>query len=131
VLSKLDSANQVLFNGSLSCASNCKRFMGMVTTTWAMLALNQAMIGWRSTLTSFDATFNGSPLSNSDITGAGVGATSHMCRSIIFIHNTPDYSAQTVGRLYCRAVLNVDRLRGGCKTIGFGMRIDRAYCNSA
>ena len=69
VLSQLDPANQVLFN-AVNYLTAHRNASGMWNTghdnAWAILALNQAMLGFGDLNADFkfDATFNGGPLSD-------------------------------------------------------------------
>jgi len=105
--------------------------------TWAMLALNEAMIGFGDLKAdfSFDATFNGGPLLNGDITGSQVLASSKAHVPLEYLSPTlPNLLTiqreDGLGRLYYRAVLNVNRPVQDVKPLDSGMRIDRLYCKS-
>jgi uncharacterized protein YfaS (alpha-2-macroglobulin family) len=137
-LSKLDSANQVLFNAVryLAAHRNASGLWGFGhENTWAMLALNQAMIGFGDLNAdfTFDATFNGGPLSNGDITGSQVLTSTKSHIPLEYLSPTSPnlltiQREDGLGRLYYRAVLNVNRPVEDVKPLDAGMRIDRAYC---
>ncbi len=74
VLSQLDSANQVLFNAVnyLAAHRNASGLWSMGhDNAWAMLALNEAMLGFGDLNADFkfNATFNGGPLLRGDVSG--------------------------------------------------------------
>jgi len=105
---------------------------------WAMLALNEAMIGFGDLNAdfTFDATFNGGPLANGDITGSQVLTSTKAHVPLEYLSSTTPnlltiQREDGLGRLYYRAVLNVNRPVEDVKPLDLGMRIDRAYCNSA
>ena len=141
VLSKLDSANQVLFNAVryLAAHRNVNGLWGMGhDNTWAMLALNQALIGFGDLNAdfTFDATFNGGPLTNGDITGSQVLTSTKSHIPLEYLSPTaPNLLTirreDGLGRLYYRAVLNVNRPVEDVKPLDSGIRVDRAYCSSA
>jgi uncharacterized protein YfaS (alpha-2-macroglobulin family) len=141
VLAKLDAANQMLFNAVRYLAAR-RGARGLWNTghdnAWAILALNQAMLGFGDLNSdfSFDATFNGGPLLKGDVSGGQVlnASTAHVPLEYLSttLPNLLTIQRQDgLGRLYYRAILNVNRPVEDVKPLDSGMRIDRVYCNSA
>ncbi len=141
VLAKLDAANQVLFNAVRYLAAH-RGAQGLWNmghdNAWAILALNQAMLGFGDLNSdfSFDATFNGGPLLKGDVTGGQVlnASTAHVPLEYLSTTSPNLLTIQRqdgLGRLYYRAVLNVNRPVQDVKSLDAGMGIDRVYCNSA
>ena len=74
VLAQLDSANQVVFNAVryLAAHRNVRGLWGIGhENAWAMLALNEAMVGFGDLNAdfAFHATLNGGPLASGDVSG--------------------------------------------------------------
>jgi uncharacterized protein YfaS (alpha-2-macroglobulin family) len=140
VLAQLDSANQVLFNAVryLAAHRNARGLWGMGhDNAWAILALNEAMLGFGDLNAdfTFDATFNGGPLINGDVAGPQVLTASTAHVPLAYLSSTlPNLLTiqreDGLGRLYYRAVLNVNRPVEDVKPLDSGMRIERSYCKS-
>ncbi|HSJ90291.1 MAG TPA: Ig-like domain-containing protein [Anaerolineales bacterium] len=140
VLAKLDAANQVLFNAVryLAAHRNAPGLWGLGhDNAWAILALNEAMLGFGDLNAdfSFDATFNGGPLINGDVAGGQVLTASKAHVPLEYLSSTAPnlltvQREDGLGRLYYRAVLNVNRPVEEVKPLDAGMRIERAYCKS-
>jgi alpha-2-macroglobulin len=141
VLSQLDSANQVIFNAVryLSAHRNTRGLWGMGhENAWAILALTEAMIGFGDLHAdfAFNATFNGGPLLNGDVSGNQVLTPLSAQVPLEYVSSTSPnlltiQREDGLGRLYYRAVLNVNRPVEDVKPLDMGMRIERAYCSSA
>lgn len=141
VLAKIDSANQIVFNAVryLAAHRNANGLWGMGhDNAWAMLALNEAMIGFGDLNAdfAFDATFNGGPLLNGDIVGPQVLTSSKAQVPLEYISATSPnlltiQRQDGLGRLYYRAVLNVNRPVEDVKPLDAGMRVERSYCRAA
>jgi len=137
VLSKLDSANQVVFNAVryLAAHRNARGLWGMGhDNAWAMLALNEAMIGFGDLNAdfAFNATFNGGPLLNGDIAGNQVLTPSSAQVPLEYISSTSPnlltiQREDGLGRLYYRAVLNVHRPVEDVRPLDSGMGVERVY----
>ncbi len=138
VLAKLDAANQVVFNAVryLAAHRNVRGLWGMGhDNAWAMLALNEAMIGFGDLNAdfAFNATFNGGPLLNGDIAGNQVLTSTEARVPLEYISSTSPnlltiQREDGLGRLYYRAVLNVNRPVEDVKPLNEGMQIERVYC---
>jgi hypothetical protein len=137
VLAQLDSANPVVFNAVryLAAHRNANGLWSMGhENAWAMLALNEAMVGFGDLKAdfAFHATLNGGPLASGDVSGNQVLAPTNAQVPLEFLSPTlPNLLTiqreAGVGRLYYRAVLNVNRPVEDVKPIDEGMRIDRVY----
>ncbi|MGB8980250.1 MAG: Ig-like domain-containing protein [Anaerolineales bacterium] len=137
VLAQLDPANPVVFNAVryLAAHRSVRGFWGLGhENAWAMLALNEAMVGFGDLQAdfSFNATLNGGPLTSGDISAeqfltpmkeqvplAYLSATSPNLLSI--------QREDGLGRLYYRAVLSLNRPVEDVRPLEAGMRIDRVY----
>jgi uncharacterized protein YfaS (alpha-2-macroglobulin family) len=104
---------------------------------WAMMALNAAMVGFGDLKAdfAFHATLNGGPLASGDVSGNQVLTPTNAQVPLEFLSPTlPNLLTiqreDGVGRLYYRAVLNVNRPVEDVKPIDEGMRIDRVYVDS-
>jgi uncharacterized protein YfaS (alpha-2-macroglobulin family) len=137
VLAQLDSANQVVYNAVRYLAAH-RNARGLWSTghenAWAMIALNQAMVGFGdlSADFAFHAMLNGGPLASGDVSGNQVLASTEAQVPLEYLSpNLPNLLTiqreEGLGRLYYRAVLNVDRPVEDVKPLDAGMRIDRAY----
>lgn len=141
VLSKLDPANQVVFNAVryLAAHRNARGLWGMGhDNAWALLALNEAMIGFGDLNADFgyNATFNGGPLANGDIAGNQVLTSAEAHVPLEYISGTSPnlltiQREDGLGRLYYRAVLNINRPVEDVQPLNAGMQIDRVYCRAA
>jgi uncharacterized protein YfaS (alpha-2-macroglobulin family) len=140
VLAQLDSANQVVFNAVryLAAHRNVHGLWGLgLENAWAMLALNEAMIGFGDLNAdfSFQATLNGGPLAKGDVSGNQVLTPTMAQVPLEYLSpNTPNLLTiqreEGLGRLYYRAVLKVNRPVEDVQPLDTGMRIDRAYVAS-
>jgi uncharacterized protein YfaS (alpha-2-macroglobulin family) len=141
VLAQLDSAHPVVFNAVryLAAHRNVRGLWGLGhENAWTMMALNEAMIGFGdlSPDFSFHATLNGGPLANGDVTGSQVLAPTEAQVPLEYLSpNSPNLLTiqreEGLGRLYYRAVLNVNRPVEDVKPLDAGMRIERAYIASS
>jgi uncharacterized protein YfaS (alpha-2-macroglobulin family) len=140
VLAQLDPANPVVFNAVRYLAAH-RNANGLWSigheNAWAMLALNEAMVGFGDLKAdfAFHATLNGGPLASGDVSGNQVLAPTNAQVPLEFLSPTlPNLLTiqreDGVGRLYYRAVLNVNRPVEDVKPIDEGMRIDRVYVDS-
>jgi hypothetical protein len=140
VLAQLDSANQVVFNAVRYLAAH-RNVHGLWSTghenAWAMLALNEAMIGFGDLNAdfTFHAMLNGGPLANGDISGNQVLIPTNAQVPIEYLSPTlPNLLTiqreEGLGRLYYRAVLNVNRPVEDVRPMDAGMRIERSYVAS-
>jgi alpha-2-macroglobulin len=138
VLAQLDSANQVVFDAVryLAAHRNVRGLWGMgYENAWAMLALNEAMVGFGDLNAdfAFHATLNGGPLANGDISGNQVLTPTTAQVPLEYLSpNSPNLLTiqreEGLGRLYYRAVLNVSRPVEDVRPLNDGMQIDRVYC---
>jgi uncharacterized protein YfaS (alpha-2-macroglobulin family) len=140
-LAQLDSANPVVFNAVRYLAAH-RNARGLWSigheNAWAMMALNAAMVGFGDLKAdfAFHVTLNGGPLASGDVSGNQVLAPTNAQVPLEFLSPTlPNLLTiqreEGVGRLYYRAVLNVNRPVEDVKPIDEGMRVDRVYCSSA
>jgi uncharacterized protein YfaS (alpha-2-macroglobulin family) len=138
VLAQLDSANQVVFNAVryLTAQCNVHGLWGMgYENAWAMLALNEAMIGFGDLNAdfSFHAMLNGGPLANGDVSGNQVLTPTTVQVPLEYL-STNSSNLLTIrrenglGRLYYRAVLNLNRPVEDVEPLNAGMQIERVYC---
>ncbi len=140
-LAQLDSANQVVFNAVRFLAAH-RNAQGLWSigheNTWAMMALNEAMIGFGDLNAdyTFNAALNGAPLASGSVAGnqALTPVDSHVPLEFLS-PNSPNLLTITredgLGRLYYNAALKVNRPVEDVKPLDEGMRIDRVYCASA
>ena len=140
VLAQLDSANPVVFNAVryLAAHRNARGLWNIGhENAWAMIALNEAMVGFGDLKADFvfHATLNGGPLASGDVSGNQVLAPTNAEVPLEYLSPTlPNLLTvqreEGLGRLYYRAVLNVNRPVEDVKPIDAGMRIDRVYVAS-
>ncbi|HEX5942732.1 MAG TPA: alpha-2-macroglobulin family protein, partial [Anaerolineales bacterium] len=141
VLAQLDPANTVVFNAVRYLAAH-RNARGLWSigheNAWAMMALNQAMVGFGDLNADFGfhATLNGGPLASGDVSGNQVLAPVTAEVPLEFLSPTSPnlltvQREEGLGRLYYRAVLNVNRPVEDVKPIDAGMRIERVYCEAA
>ncbi|HET9914030.1 MAG TPA: Ig-like domain-containing protein [Anaerolineales bacterium] len=140
VLAQLDSANQVVFNAVryLAAHRNVRGLWGMGhDNAWAMMALNEAMIGFGDLKPDFTfrAMLNGGPLANGDTSGNQVLAAAKSQVPLEYLSPTSPnlltiQREAGLGRLYYRAVLNLNRPVEEVKPLDAGMRIERTYVAS-
>ncbi|HJR79613.1 MAG TPA: Ig-like domain-containing protein [Anaerolineales bacterium] len=140
VLAQLDPANTVVFNAVRYLAAH-RNARGVWSigheNAWAMMALNEAMVGFGDLNAdfAFHATLNGGPLASGDVSGNQVLAPVHAEVPLEILSPTSPnlltvQREEGLGRLYYRAVLNVNRPVEDVKPIDAGMRIERVYCES-
>jgi uncharacterized protein YfaS (alpha-2-macroglobulin family) len=103
-----------------------------------MMALNEAMVGFGDLNAdfAFHATLNGGPLASGDVSGNQVLAPVHAEVPLEFLSPiSPNLLTvqreEGLGRLYYRAVLNVNRPVAEVQPIDTGMRVERVYCESS
>ncbi|MEO8354996.1 MAG: Ig-like domain-containing protein [Chloroflexota bacterium] len=140
VLSQLDAANQVIFNAVryLAAHRNTRGLWGMGhDNAWAILALTEAMIGFGDLNAdfSFNATFNGGPLLNGDVSGNQVLTPLRAQVPLEYVSSTSPnlltiQREDGLGRLYYRAVLNVNRPVEDVRPLNSGMQIERVYVDA-
>ena len=140
-LSQLDAANQVVFNAVryLAAHRNTQGLWSMGhDNAWAMMALNEAMIGFGDLNAdfTFNATLNGGPLANGDVSGNQVLTPINSPVPLEFLSpNSPNLLTITrddgLGRLYYNATLKVNRPVEDVEPLDSGMQIERAYCSIA
>ena len=140
VLAQLDPANPVVFNAVRYLAAH-RNARGLWSigheNAWAMMALNEAMVGFGDLKAdfAFHATLNGGPLASGDVSGNQVLAPTNAQVPLEFLSPTSPnllivQREEGLGRLYYRAVLNVNRPVEDVKPINAGMQIDRVYIAS-
>jgi uncharacterized protein YfaS (alpha-2-macroglobulin family) len=140
VLAQLDAANQIVFNAVRYLAAH-RDARGLWSigheNAWAMMALNEAMVGFGDLNAdfAFHATLNGGPLASGDVSGNQVLTPTNAQVPLEYLsHNQPNLLTiqreDGLGRLYYRAVLNVNRPVEDVQPIDAGMRIDRIYTES-
>ena len=140
VLAQLDSANQVVFNAVRYLAAH-RNARGLWSigheNAWALIALNEAMVGFGDLNADFayHATLNGGPLASGDVFGKQVLAPTNAEVPLEYLSpNLPNLLTiqreDGLGRLYYRAVLNVNRPVEDVRPIDAGMRIEREYTAS-
>ena len=140
-LAQLDPANTVVFNAVRYIAAH-RSARGLWNmgheNAWAMIALNEAMVGFGDLNADFvfHATLNGGPLANGDVSGTQVLAPVNVEVPLEFLSPTSPnlltiQREEGLGRLYYRAVLNVNRPVQDVKPIDAGMQIERVYCEFA
>ncbi|MGE5376062.1 MAG: Ig-like domain-containing protein [Bacteroidota bacterium] len=140
ILSQLDPANQVLFN-AVNYLTAHRDAGGMWSAehdnAWAILALNQAMLGFGdlSADFSYDATFNGGPLLTGNVSGSQVLTPSAAHVPLEYISPTSPnllniQRTDGLGRLYYHTVLNVNRPVDEVQPLNSGLQVERVYCQS-
>ncbi len=138
-LAQLDPANQVIIDAVryLIAHRNVNGLWNLgYENAWAMIALNEAMIGLgdlRSDFT-FNASLNGNPLTSGDVNGiqltplkANVPLTS---LSTNFPNLLTIQREDGLGRLFYNVVLKVNRPVQDVRPINAGMGIERLYCRA-
>jgi hypothetical protein len=140
VLAQLDSANQVVFNAVryLAAHRDVHGLWGLGhENAWAMLALNEAMIGFGDLNAdfAFHAMLNGGPLANGDISGNQVlTPTTAQVPLEYLLPDSPNLLTiqreEGLGRLYYRAVLHINRPVEDVQPVDAGMKIERVYCRA-
>ncbi|HET9591243.1 MAG TPA: Ig-like domain-containing protein [Anaerolineales bacterium] len=141
ILAQIDSANQVVFNAVRYLAAH-RDVTGLWASghdnAWAMLALNEAMIGFGDLNPdfTFGATLNGGPVTTGEISGNQVLTPQKAQVPLEYLSpNSPNLLTITrgdgLGRLYYRTALQVNRRVEDVRPLDAGMRIERVYCESA
>jgi uncharacterized protein YfaS (alpha-2-macroglobulin family) len=141
VLAQLDPANTVVFNAVRYLAAH-RDARGVWSigheNAWAMMALNEAMVGFGDLNADFAfyATLNGGPLASGDVSGNQVLTPVTAEVPIEFLAPTSPnlltvQREEGLGRLYYRAVLDVNRPVEDVEPVDAGMRIERVYCASS
>ncbi|HLF73880.1 MAG TPA: alpha-2-macroglobulin family protein, partial [Anaerolineales bacterium] len=140
ILAQLDSANQVMFNAVryLAAHRDVQGLWGIGhDNAWAMLALNEAMLGFGdlSPDFTFHATLNGGPVTSGETSGNQVLAPMNATVPLEFLSPTsPNLLTiereDGLGRLYYRAALQVNRPVEDVQPLDAGMRIERIYVAS-
>jgi uncharacterized protein YfaS (alpha-2-macroglobulin family) len=141
VLAQLDSANTVVFNAVRYLAAH-RNARGLWSigheNAWAVMALNAAMVGFGDLQAdfAFHAMLNGGPLASGDVSGHQVLTPVTAEVPLDFLSSaSPNLLTvqreEGIGRLYYRAVLNLNRPVQDVKPVDAGMQIERAYCASA
>jgi uncharacterized protein YfaS (alpha-2-macroglobulin family) len=104
---------------------------------WAMLALNQAMLGFGDLNADFkfDATFNGGPLLAGEVAGSQVLTPSTAQVPLEYISPTSPnllniQRTDGLGRLYYHTALDVNRPVEDVQPLDSGFQIERVYCKS-
>jgi uncharacterized protein YfaS (alpha-2-macroglobulin family) len=104
---------------------------------WAILALNQAMLGFGDLNADFkyDATFNGGPLLTGEVAGSQVLTPSTAQVPLEYISPTSPnllniQRTDGMGRLYYHTVLDVNRPVEDVQPLDSGLQIERDYCKS-
>jgi uncharacterized protein YfaS (alpha-2-macroglobulin family) len=102
-----------------------------------MMGLNEAMVGFGDLHAdfAFHATLNGGPLASGDVSGNQVltPVTAEVPLDFLSPASPNLLTVQReegLGRLYYRAVLNVNRPVEDVKPMDAGMQIERVYCDS-
>jgi uncharacterized protein YfaS (alpha-2-macroglobulin family) len=144
-LAQLDPASPVVFNAVRYLAAH-RDVRGLWSmgheNAWALLALNEAMLGFGDLNAdfSFHATLNGGPLANGDVSGNQVLTPTNARVPLEYLSpGSPNVLTiqreEGLGRLYYRAVLDVDRPVEEVRPLNAGMQIERVYvetnCTSA
>jgi uncharacterized protein YfaS (alpha-2-macroglobulin family) len=140
VLAQIDSANPIVFNAVryLAAHRNARGLWSLGhENAWAIMALNEAMVGFGDLKAdfAFHASLNGGPLASGDVSGNQVLTPTNAQVPLEFLSpSAPNLLTiqreEGLGRLYYRAVLNVNRPVEDVKPIDEGMRIDRVYTAS-
>ena len=138
-LAQLDPANQILFDAVryLMAHRNVKGFWNTGhENAWAMIALNEAMIGLgdlRSDFT-FNASLNSIPLTGGDVNGIQLAPLKANVPLELLSSNSPNLLTiqrdDGLGRLYYNIALKVNRPVQDVKPLNAGMGIERIYCRA-
>lgn len=139
VLSQLDPANQIIFEAVRYLAAH-RDARGLWNNghenAWAMMALNQAMVGigdLRSDF-AFDAALNGAPLTSGDVNGIQLTPLRANVPLASLSSDSPNLLTiqreDGLGRLYYNVVLKVNRPVRDVKPLNAGMSVERVYCRA-
>ncbi|MEP0806280.1 MAG: Ig-like domain-containing protein, partial [Chloroflexota bacterium] len=139
-LAQLDPANQVLLDAVryLNAHRNTRGLWSAGhENAWAMLALNEAMVGigdLRSDF-SYSASLNGSPLTSGDVNGIQLEPLrANVPLEFLFPASPNLLTIQRedgLGRLFYNVVLKVSRPVQDVQPLNAGMGIERIYCPAA
>jgi uncharacterized protein YfaS (alpha-2-macroglobulin family) len=139
VLAQIDPANAILLDAVryLTAHRNAHGLWSIGhENAWAMIALNEAMIGLgdlRADFT-FNAALNGSPLTSGDVNGIQLTPLTANVPLEFLSTDSPNLLTiqreDGLGRLYYNAVLKVNRPVQDVKPLNAGMSIERVYCDS-
>lgn len=140
VLAQLDPASQVLLDAVryLNAHRNARGLWSSgYENAWAMMALNQAMVGigdLRSDFT-FSAALNGSPLTSGNVNGIQLQPLRAHVPLEFLSPNSPNLLTiqreDGLGRLYYNVALKVNRPVQDVKPLNAGMSLERVYCLAA
>ncbi len=139
VLAQLDPANQIVIDAVryLAAHRNARGLWNIGhENTWAIMALNEAMVGLGDLRSDFgfNATLNGSPLTSGDVAGIQLAPLDAHVPLEYLSPTSPNLLTinreDGLGRLYYRAVLNVNRPVADVKPLNDGMSIERVYCRA-
>ncbi|MBK9924875.1 MAG: Ig-like domain-containing protein [Anaerolineales bacterium] len=137
VLAQIDSANTVMFDAVryLAAHRNASKLWNIGhENAWAMVALNEAMVGLGDLRADFkfNAALNGSPLTGGDVNGIQLAPLKANVPLEFLSPNSPNLLTiqreDGLGRLYYNAVLKVNRPVQDVKPLDMGMGIERTYC---
>jgi uncharacterized protein YfaS (alpha-2-macroglobulin family) len=136
-LAQLDPANASLSNAVRYLAAH-RNANGLWNqghdNAWAILALNQAMVGMGELRAdfSFNAALNGNPLTSGDVEGIQIEPLTSFTPLASLLADTPNLltinRTEGLGRLYYNIVLRVNRLVQDVKPLDRGMSVERIYC---
>ncbi|GAB4450108.1 MAG: alpha-2-macroglobulin family protein [Anaerolineales bacterium] len=139
-LAQLDPANPVLLDAVryLNAHRNTRGLWSAGhENAWAMLALNEAMIGigdLRSDFT-YSASLNGSPLTSGDVNGIQLEPLRANVPLEFLFPSSPNLLTiqreDGLGRLFYNVVLKVSRPVQDVQPLNAGMGIERIYCPAA
>ncbi len=139
-LAQLDPANQVLLDAVryLNAHRNARGLWSAGhENAWAMLALNEAMIGIGDLRSDFaySASLNGSPLTSGDVNGIQLEPLRANVPLEFLFPNAPNLLTiqreDGLGRLFYNVVLKVNRPVQDVQPLNAGMGIERIYCPAA
>lgn len=137
VLAQLDPANQIVIDAVRYLAAH-RDVRGLWNSghenAWAMIALNQAMVGLgdlRSDFT-FSAALNGNPLTSGDVNGIQLEPLeTNVPLELLSPDNLLTIQREDgLGRLYYNVTLKVNRPVQDVKPLNAGMGIERVYCRA-
>jgi uncharacterized protein YfaS (alpha-2-macroglobulin family) len=137
VLAQIDSANAVVLDAVryLAAHRNADKLWNTGhENAWAMMALNEAMVGFGDLRSDFkfNASLNGSPLTGGDVNGIQIAPLKANVPLEFLSPNAPNLLTiqreDGLGRLYYNAVLKVNRPVQDVKPLDMGMSIERIYC---
>ena len=139
VLAQIDPANQIVIDAVRYIAAHRnanKLWNSGHENAWAMMALNEAMIGLGDLRAdyAFNAALNGGPLTSGDVNGIQIEPLTASVPLEFLSIDSPNLLTinreDGLGRLYYNAVLKVNRPVADVKPLNAGMSIERIYCLS-